>query len=57
MPRSLLALALACLAAVVVLIVTGHPVPVFLESLATVVLGAAAGATMPKRAVPDPAGD
>ena len=57
MPRSLLALALACLAAVVVLITTGHAVPGFLESLSTVVLGAAAGATMPKRATPDPAGD
>lgn len=57
MPRSLLALALACLAAVVVLIVTNHTVPGFLESLSTVVLGAAAGATMPKRATADPAGD
>lgn len=57
MPRSLLALALACLASVVVLIVTNHAVPGFLESLSTVVLGAAAGATMPKRATPDPAGD
>lgn len=57
MPRSLLALALACLAAVVVLIVTNHQVPEFLASLSTVVLGAAAGATMPKRAVPDAAGD
>jgi uncharacterized membrane protein AbrB (regulator of aidB expression) len=57
MPRSLLALALACLAACVVLIVTNHAVPGFLESLSTVVLGAAAGATMPKRATPDSAGD
>jgi uncharacterized membrane protein AbrB (regulator of aidB expression) len=53
MPRSLLALALACLAAVVVLIVTDHAVPDFLASLSTVVLGAAAGATMPKRATPE----
>ncbi|MFE0478137.1 hypothetical protein ACFW2V_41750 [Streptomyces sp. NPDC058947] len=57
MPRSLLALALALLVAVVVLIVTNHAVPEFLASAATLVLGAAAGATAPNRLRTDSAGD
>jgi hypothetical protein len=53
MPRDLglILLAMICLIGDVVLAVLGHPIPPMLDTVTTVTVGAAAGATIPRAKV------